>query len=105
MSRSEPDPSTLRAALSDARTEQLARRARAAVVGRDLLDGGPLPAYSMASTGRVGPVTGHAAPAEPPAGAAEPELADPEGDTAVSIGLVQRAQSGDADAFGELYDR
>ncbi|MCU1586967.1 MAG: putative polymerase ECF-subfamily sigma factor, partial [Frankiales bacterium] len=44
-------------------------------------------------------------PAEPPAGAAEPELADPEGDTAVSLGQVQRAQSGDADAVGELYDR
>lgn len=28
----------------------------------------------------------------------------PEGDTAVSLGLVQRAQQGDAEAFGELYD-
>lgn len=33
------------------------------------------------------------------------QLAAPEGDTAVSIGLVQRAQSGDAEAFGALYDR
>jgi RNA polymerase sigma-70 factor (ECF subfamily) len=32
-------------------------------------------------------------------------LAAPEGDTAVGITLVQRAQAGDADAFGELYDR
>ena len=32
-------------------------------------------------------------------------LAAPEGDTAVAMGLVERAQAGDADAFGELYDR
>ncbi|HUR52392.1 MAG TPA: sigma-70 family RNA polymerase sigma factor [Mycobacteriales bacterium] len=31
--------------------------------------------------------------------------AAPEGETAVAIGLVQRAQQGDADAFGLLYDR
>ena len=28
-----------------------------------------------------------------------------EGDSALTLGLVQRAQVGDADAFGELYDR
>ena len=28
-----------------------------------------------------------------------------EGDAAVTLALVQRAQAGDADAFGELYDR
>ena len=28
-----------------------------------------------------------------------------EGDSAVTLALVQRAQTGDADAFGELYDR
>jgi RNA polymerase sigma-70 factor (ECF subfamily) len=32
-------------------------------------------------------------------------VAAPEGETAVSLGLVQRAQAGDAEAFGELYDR
>ena len=32
-------------------------------------------------------------------------IAAPEGDTAISIGLVQRAQAGDAEAFGELYDK
>jgi RNA polymerase sigma-70 factor (ECF subfamily) len=33
------------------------------------------------------------------------EHAAPEGETAVAIGLVQRAQQGDAEAFGLLYDR
>lgn len=32
-------------------------------------------------------------------------LQAPEGDTAVGISLVQRAQAGDSEAFGELYDR
>ena len=31
--------------------------------------------------------------------------AAPEGETAVTFGLVERAQSGDAEAFGLLYDR
>ena len=31
--------------------------------------------------------------------------APPEGDTAVTHALVERAQAGDAEAFGELYDR
>ena len=33
------------------------------------------------------------------------EHAAPEGETAVTFGLVERAQSGDAEAFGLLYDR
>jgi RNA polymerase sigma-70 factor (ECF subfamily) len=33
------------------------------------------------------------------------ELAPPEGDTAITHALVERAQAGDAEAFGELYDR
>lgn len=36
---------------------------------------------------------------------AEPVHAPAEGEVAVTLGLVQRAQAGDADAFGELYDR
>ena len=38
-----------------------------------------------------------------PAPAAVPAAA--EGDAAVALALVQRAQAGDAEAFGELYDR
>ena len=33
------------------------------------------------------------------------EHAAPEGETAVTFGLVERAQAGDAEAFGLLYDR
>ena len=33
------------------------------------------------------------------------EHAPPEGDTAITHALVERAQAGDAEAFGELYDR
>lgn len=36
---------------------------------------------------------------------AEPVHAPAEGEVAVTLSLVQRAQAGDADAFGELYDR
>jgi RNA polymerase sigma-70 factor (ECF subfamily) len=102
MSRHEPDLSALRAALAEARTDQLGRTARAARVGRDLLDGGRPPAFSTAATGRVAPAV---VPAPTGADHDAVELLAPEGDTAISIGLVQRAQSGDADAFGELYDR
>jgi RNA polymerase sigma-70 factor (ECF subfamily) len=33
------------------------------------------------------------------------DYAPPEGDTAITHALVERAQAGDAEAFGELYDR
>jgi RNA polymerase sigma-70 factor (ECF subfamily) len=50
-------------------------------------------------------VTGAAVPQ--PAGADHDrvEHAAPEGETAVALGLVHRAQAGDAEAFGLLYDR
>ena len=54
------------------------------------------------------PVTTAHVPAVVPAPAVpdhEGGLAAPEGDTAIAMGLVQRAQAGDAEAFGELYDR
>ena len=105
MSRSGTHPaaglSALRAAVADVRGEELARRARAARTGRDLLDGSRAPAFATASTARVAPTV--PAPAVPSHDTVE--HAAPEGDTAVSIGLVQRAQAGDAEAFGELYDK
>ena len=100
--------STLGAAVADARREQLARVARARLTGRDLLDGAPLPLFAVASTARVGAAgtgTPPAVPAPSVPGHGTTEHAAPEGETAVAIGLVQRAQAGDAEAFGELYDR
>ena len=59
------------------------------------------PAYSTAVTTGVSP-----AGMVPAAATGEHDaVLAPEGETAVSIGLVQRAQTGDADAFGELYDK
>ncbi|MDP3712934.1 MAG: sigma-70 family RNA polymerase sigma factor [Mycobacteriales bacterium] len=108
------DLSLLRAALRDARREDAQRTARAVLVA------GPGPhrghvRFSVVSTSRVAAagvgVSGTLVPgpsastetAAPDLGT-EP-LAAPEGDTAVAIALVQRAQAGDAEAFGELYDR
>lgn len=44
------------------------------------------------------------APSPPPAGDSSVH-APAAGDSAIALGLVQRAQAGDAAAFGELYDR
>ncbi|MCW2584887.1 MAG: adsA [Frankiales bacterium] len=97
----------LRAAVAEARQDELRRSIRAALTSRDLLDGGPLPPFAVASTARVGAAGGQGAalpaPAVPDHDAVE--HAAPEGETAIAIGLVQRAQAGDAEAFGELYDR
>jgi RNA polymerase sigma-70 factor (ECF subfamily) len=98
----------LRAAVADARRDELARSARAALVA----GGERGVVFRVATTPRV-PSAGVAAdvvvPAPAPAGddglEAVPELAPAEGETAVTLALVQRAQSGDAEAFGELYDR
>ena len=97
--------SALRAALSDARHRELRRLTRAALVSADVFDR-VRPSYAMASTARVAPSTSSMpTPTLPGDEAIETELAAPEGETAVAMGLVQRAQAGDADAFGELYDR
>ena len=101
------DLSALRTALADARREERERSARAARTSRDLLEGGRLPAFALASTTRVPPAAGAAplVPAPTPADHDVVEHAAPEGDSAVALGLVQRAQAGDAEAFGELYDK
>ena len=90
MSRSTGRPpsaglAALLAAVAEVRQEERLRGARAAGIGRDLLEPGPGPAYRIVVPSRV--------------------PAAPEGETAVSFALVQRAQAGDAEAFGELYDR
>lgn len=61
------------------------------------------PAFVLSSTAGTAPATALPSPAVPDHDTVE--HAAPEGDTAVSIGLVQRAQTGDAEAFGELYDK
>ncbi len=85
--------------MSDARREELQRAARLSLTAADAFD---RVAHSgaMASTARVPAVV--PAPTTPEH---DEGLAAPEGETAVAMSLVERAQAGDADAFGELYDR
>jgi RNA polymerase sigma-70 factor (ECF subfamily) len=91
----------LRAAVVDARREELARSARAALVAGE---------RGVAHRVATKPRTPSAAVVPSPAPAGD-ELVEPvehapaEGETAVTFALVQRAQDGDAEAFGELYDR
>ena len=96
----------LRAAVADSRCEELARVARATRVGREPLGPELLPAFRIASPSARVPAPAGAvpSPAVSDHDVVEP-LAAPEGDVAVSLSLVQRAQGGDAEAFGELYDR
>ncbi|MFN2537005.1 MAG: ECF subfamily RNA polymerase sigma factor, BldN family [Mycobacteriales bacterium] len=99
MSRPERELSLLRAACAEARGEQVERAARAAHTAADPFDRAAHH-HAVASTARVPAVVPAPAPAEHDA-----PLAAPEGETAVAMSLVERAQSGDAEAFGELYDR
>ena len=113
--RSAPRPGllALQAAVAEVRSEEQARTARAARVSAAGRDGGPLPPGRV-RTGdqRLGaarqavpvPVPSPAGDCAEPAAQA-PAPAAPEGDVARSMSLVQRAQSGDADAFGDLYDQ
>jgi RNA polymerase sigma-70 factor (ECF subfamily) len=107
--------SALRAAVADVRRQEHVRAARAALVA-----GERGVAFRVASPARggggarttvaTGPGSDPVVPAPAPAGDDEVDAetarhAPPEGDTAVTHALVERAQSGDAEAFGELYDR
>jgi RNA polymerase sigma-70 factor (ECF subfamily) len=103
-----PGPLTaLRAAVADSRRDELSRSARAALVS----SGGPGVAGRIGTRPRIR--SGGAAVVVPaPSPAADGELgpptqepAAPEGDAALALALVHRAQAGDAEAFGELYDR
>ncbi len=97
----------LRAAVSEVRHEEALRCARAVLVAGD----GPGTAFRAATRPRLpsGGVAASAAAPQVPAQAvgspSEEVHAPAEGDTAVTLALVQRAQAGEADAFGELYDR
>ncbi|GAC1443168.1 MAG: sigma-70 family RNA polymerase sigma factor [Mycobacteriales bacterium] len=108
-SRHEPGLTALRAAVGDVRRQELARSARAALVA-----GEAGVAHRVASPARrgSGTKTGSTTAVVPaPAAAADevglpaPEHAPPAGDTAITHALVERAQAGDSEAFGELYDR
>jgi RNA polymerase sigma-70 factor (ECF subfamily) len=84
--------SALRAAVREVQRQERRRIARDALSWERV-------AFSVGSTASV-PVVSVPAPTAP-----DEALAAPEGDTAVALELVRRAQEGDAEAFGELYDR
>jgi RNA polymerase sigma-70 factor (ECF subfamily) len=65
----------------------------------DGLGGLPGPRPGAAGLGNVIPLRPEPVPELPPVTAAEPD------DAAEMVTLVARAQAGDADAFGDLYDR
>jgi RNA polymerase sigma-70 factor (ECF subfamily) len=84
--------------VAEAREQELRRAARAALTGSDLFDRVSHHG-AVASTARVPAVPVPAVPEH------DEGLPAPEGETAVAMSLVERAQAGDAEAFGELYDR
>ena len=105
----------LRAAVSDARHEEALRCARAVLVAGHAPGTAfraatrpRLPSGGAATSPATSPATSTAAPQVPAQSVGSPgeEVHAPaEGDAAVTLALVQRAQAGEADAFGELYDR
>ena len=105
--------SALRAAVADARHDEMGRGARAGMVAgeRGVVFRVASPARSTGPGGVSAVTPGDAVvPAPAPAGDDEVDAeiaayAPPQGDTAVTHALVERAQGGDAEAFGELYDR
>ena len=107
--RPAPGLTALRAAVAEARGEELARDARAGRVSGELLGSGPLPPGRASSrserltAGRPAGIPSPSPASDAPENGAVPEPDD--GDTAQSLALVRRAQAGDTDAFGLLYDR
>ncbi|MCW2726894.1 MAG: adsA [Frankiales bacterium] len=93
----------LRAAVAESREQELTRGARAALVS----DGEAGVACRIGTGPRIRGAAAVVVPAPSPASDGEmgPPTGAPEGDAAVSLALVHRAQAGDAEAFGELYDR
>jgi len=107
----------LRAAISDVRRAESVRSARAGLVAGGF-DSGPGVMFRAATRPRLPsagmtthvPAQGGAVgePVAADTGVEGVEHAPAEGDAAVTLALVQRAQAGGADAadaFGELYDR
>ena len=111
----------LRAAVADARRDELARSARAALVAgergvvyRVVTPRVPGSAAATQPAAETADVPDVVVPAPAPAGddavvapadIAPADIAPAEGEVAVTLALVQCAQTGDAEAFGELYDR
>ncbi len=107
----------LRAAVADARRDELTRSARAALVAggergvvyRVVTPRVPAGAAAAQPAAEAADVPDVVVPAPAPAGddavVAPADIAPAEGEVAVTLALVQRAQTGDAEAFGELYDR
>jgi RNA polymerase sigma-70 factor (ECF subfamily) len=90
----------------------MGRGARAAMVAgeRGVVFRVASPARSTGPAGVSAAAGDAVVPAPAPAGDDEVDAeiaayAPPQGDTAVTHALVERAQGGDAEAFGELYDR
>ena len=105
-----PGLPALGAAVIAARRDPLARAARAGLVSRDPTGAGRRPPGRVSSRGgRLAPgsVPPARTPGDPdPSGPAAPDggPTHPDGEAARSLALVHRAQAGDADAFGALYD-
>ncbi len=116
----------LSAAVREVQVDQVRRRARASLLAASGDPGEIVAARYRIATERVGGLGGPPAvvevtvPTPAPAGDDDPALggdvaipgqlaggtvAAAEGDVAVALALVHRAQAGDAEAFGELYDR
>jgi len=105
--------SALLAGTADVRREELGRGAHVALMPGERGVARRVASPARTVSGKIAGSTAAAVPAPtaPPdaVGGLVPssltEHAPPEGDTAITHALVERAQAGDSEAFGELYDR